>query len=61
MWIARDIDNNLHLFLRKPFRNIDHWISTANDVDIYLPPNLYPEIKWECGPRELVLKPINGE
>lgn len=58
MWIARDIDNNLHLFLQKSFRNIDHWISTVNDVDIYLPPNLYPEIKWEHGPRELVLKPI---
>ena len=56
MWVARDINNNLHLFLQKPFRNIDHWISTADDVDIYLPPNLYPEIKWERGPRELVLK-----
>lgn len=36
MWIARDIDNHLHLFLLKPIRNIDHWISTANDIDYLL-------------------------
>lgn len=59
MQIARDIDNHLHLFLLKPIRNIDHWISTANDIDIYLPSNLYPEIKWERGPRELILNPAN--
>lgn len=53
MWIARDIDNHLHLFLLKPIRNIDHWISTANDIDIYLPSNLYPEIKWERGQENL--------
>lgn len=43
-WIARDIDGTLRLFTSKPFRNVDHWISTANDVDIFLPKNLYPEV-----------------
>lgn len=53
---ARDIDETLHLFTSKPFRNVDHWISTANDVDIFLPKNLYPDVTWINGPRELILK-----
>lgn len=56
MWVARDIDNTLHLFTSKPFRNVDHWISIANDIDVFLPKNLYPEITWIDGPRELILK-----
>lgn len=56
MWIARDKDNTLHLFTSKPFRNVDHWISTANDIDVFLPKNLYPEITWIGGLRELILK-----
>lgn len=46
MWIARDLDNSLHLFSEKPFRHIDHWISSLDGIDIYLPSKkLYPEVK----------------
>lgn len=55
-WIARDIDNTLHLFTSKPFRKVDHWISIDNAMDILLPKNLYPEVTWVDGPRELLVK-----
>lgn len=55
-WIARDIDGTLHLFSSEPFRHIDHWVSNAMGIDVYLPKDLYPEVKWEDGPRELLVK-----
>ena len=57
MWIARDRDNSLNLFSSKPFRNGSYWISRVTDIVIYLPPSLFPEVKWEDEePRELILK-----
>lgn len=63
MWVARDKNGSLHLFSSKPFRNGLYWISRISNVDIniYLHPNMFPEVKWEDEePRELILKPIEN-
>lgn len=59
MWIARDKDGTLNLYLSKPeFKVEDIWASVApHGWYGQLPSNLYPEVKWEDEePRELVLK-----
>lgn len=57
MWIARDKNGSLHLFSSKPFRNGPYWVSRVTDMDIYIHPSLFPEVKWEDEePRELILK-----
>lgn len=56
MWIARDIDEALHLFASKPIRDVDRWIPYLNNLKIRLPEVYYPEVNWMDGPRELILE-----
>ena len=63
MWVARDKDGSLCLYLHKPFRNDrdDNWwdvdavYDTENPCMYYkdLPTDLYPDLKWEDEPIEV--------
>lgn len=62
MWIARNKDETLNLYIFKPeFKTEDIWISVApHGWYCQLPSNLYLEVKWEDEePRELVLNLSN--
>ena len=60
MWTARDEDRTLGLYFNKPEKQEDddgekRW--AAAGCSIQLPPDFYPEVKWEDEePRELILK-----
>lgn len=59
MWIARDADESLWLYEKKPLKQLEHWACVSGDCQT-LGLNLFPEVKWsDEEPRELVLKPIN--
>ena len=56
MWIARDKDGDLFLYLTKPHKvkNRGFW---TGDAPIILLKGCFPEIKWEDKePRKLILK-----
>lgn len=58
MWIARDEDNHLRVYLNKPIRYGFYWqsVDTYNGVNIQcisLPNNLFPNLKWEDEPIEV--------
>ena len=63
MWIARDKDEKLYLFSKKPSKGEGIWLISRGTITvIQLPSELFPEVKWsDEEPRELVLKPINEE
>jgi len=51
-WVARDKDTNLYLFDfdDKPYKKREVWVNDdyyRNDESIWLPPNKFPEVKWE--------------
>ena len=56
MWVARDEDGSLNIYIDKPSK-IDvrgYWRSEFNYP---IPSNLFPEVTWEDEePRELILK-----
>lgn len=58
MWIARDSDETLWLYEKKPIgKNTVRWIMAPNSKNELLEEYWFPEIKWEDEePRELVLK-----
>ena len=58
MWIARDKDEELYLFSKKPYKKEDYWSNSMGTITVLqLPSELFPEVKWEDEePRELVLK-----
>lgn len=60
LWIARDRDNSLSLFVSKPINHADRiWIPREN-VDcgsyINLAESEFPEITWENSPKQLIIK-----
>lgn len=60
MWIARNKDGLLYGYEKKPIKTIYGWYNPGW-IAIF-PSYSFPEVKWEDEePRELVLKPINGE
>ena len=63
MYVARDKDGILGIYINKPVKAIDSWSPlTANEDYCVIKTDLFPEVKWEDEePRELVLKPINEE
>ena len=63
MWIARDKDGTLGIYINKPVKAIDSWSPlTANEDYSVIKTDLFPEVKWnDDEPRELVLKPIKDE
>lgn len=58
MWIARDRDNSLFLYITKRPIKIEaagQWLAPKTDY-IELDSKMYPEVKWEDNkPRKLVL------
>lgn len=63
MYVARDKDGILGIYINKPVKAIDSWSPlTANEDYSVIKTDLFPEVKWEDEePRELVLKPIKEE
>jgi hypothetical protein len=63
MWVARDFDRCLWLFLKeKPFRAEPmgwvtdlHWTCSGDDSGIYLDKTLFPYLTWEDEPLEVTL------
>lgn len=45
-WIARDEDNSLYLYYRKPFKTGNCWSSTSDTDDITLFKHLFNAIQW---------------
>lgn len=60
MWIARDKDGKLLIYLEKPSKINNIWTIFGSEVTnkyYRLPDNWFPEIKWEDKePKELILK-----
>ena len=56
IWIARDVNGDLALFLAKPRRRDDDWTcDLAFENAIWLDPDRFPNITWENSPKEFVL------
>lgn len=62
MWIARDKDGSLWLFIKKPNRievkNLAMWGFEHNTCDYIIgcmPMGMFPELKWENDPVEVDL------
>jgi|GEM_PF-3579721 len=56
MWIARDADQTLYIYMSKPKRdNINSGYFVESDYKGYyqIPYTLCPEITWENSPREI--------
>lgn len=54
MWVARDKNNNLHLWFNKPLRFKDgYWYN--NDGDFIIDSQLFSYLKWEDEPIEVSL------
>ena len=59
MWIARDKNNRLFLYLtEKPVKEDNEWHISGFYSKVYeVDSNRFPEVKWEDEePRELILK-----
>ena len=64
MWIARDKNGSLYVFVSRPYKNYKtlSWDKTGGyDEEVMsIDSDLYPEVKWKDEePRELILKPVN--
>lgn len=69
MWIARNKDGVLKLFLNKPVRFEDGWLSadwerinsriSVESNMIFIDESLFSELKWENEPLEVTLMPKN--
>ena len=61
MYVARDKDNTLWGYEKKPLKRQEHWVCVGGYCQI-LDLNLFPEVQWsDEEPRELVLKPMIKE
>lgn len=57
MWIARDRDGKLFLYLTKPYKIKNKGFWAGDFPYIILSKEWFPEVKWEDEePRELILK-----
>ena len=58
MWIARDKDGYLFLYVTKPYKVKNKGFWTGDVIPyISLPKDWFPEVKWKDEePRELILK-----
>lgn len=69
MWVARDKNGSIRLYIEKPVQkqNIkdsgyETCLDFCTDVDKmigYLPSNSFPELKWQDEPIEVSIVPIN--
>lgn len=44
MWIARDKDDKLAMFDKKPFKDREQWIVKGRFA--WMPSYLFPEVQW---------------
>lgn len=63
LWVARDKDGELNLYLAKPirFNNSNGWEKDCWDTDdefLTIDTNLFPNLKWEDEPRQVELNEI---
>lgn len=60
LWIARDKDNSLSLFVSKPINHRDECWIPREDIDcgnyLTLPDSEYPEITFENSPQQINLQ-----
>lgn len=54
MWIARDKNGGLYLFLDKPKCNYDYFDSLNGEMSI--PRQLFPEVTFENSPQQVEIK-----
>lgn len=64
MWLGRDADGTLKLFLRSPFRDPffgvqnGAWVSESDCDFLVIDKNLFPNFQWEDGAVELDVKAL---
>lgn len=63
MWVARDQDGQLFLYISKPWRYSDgsyDWSNAWNNNDPAIPidENLFPDLKWTDEPLKVELKEV---
>ena len=62
MWIARDKDGELYLFMSKPYRNKTTFFSENTYADFCkLPEGSYPEVTWKNSPKRVEVKLVEDE
>lgn len=69
MWVARDKNGSIRLYIEKPvqkqkikdsgYETCLDWCTDVDKMIGYLPSNLYPELKWGDEPVEVSIVPIN--
>ena len=60
-WIARNTDNTLVLFQRKPILGVDFiWEDTSNEDCMYIEEDLFHEVTFENSPQQVEIKLINN-
>ena len=57
-WIARDRNENLYLYRKKPDKICDSFVD-KDEFALELHPDLFPEVTFENSPQEFQLTPIN--
>lgn len=58
LWIARDKDNSLFIYSKKPIKDYNCYVyATDDDLDsTIIPEELYPELNFENSPKQLIIK-----
>ena len=58
LWIARDKDNSLFIYSKKPIKDYNCYVyDTYDDLDsTIIPEELYPELNFENSPKQLIIK-----
>lgn len=46
MWVARDEDRGLYLYLKEPEKRSSYWIKTIG-LYLALPRESFPNVRWE--------------
>lgn len=53
LWVARDSNNALYLYGKKPFKREIKFYAEADSWAICLPRDLFPELTFENSPKQL--------
>lgn len=58
LWIARDKDNNLFIYSKRPIKDYNSYLYDDEDIldSIIIPEELYPEVTFENSPKQLIIK-----
>lgn len=62
LWIARDIDEELALYIKEPVKLKEQGFFIAHSGDrYYIDNDLFPEVTFENSPKEVEINLINNE